>query len=163
SIRRASSSCSVLTATRESSQQDPGGAPEAEHAVAVAEEHGAGIALAAVLAERPADDDAGLAHGRRVGDTCVEPSEDADAAVEVRVDRERAGAVECGPDELRPSGLLPGREPDRGDALAADGSPPQAQRVAGLPRRPADEAVWKRMLGIVRRRSGAFRREPEHR
>src|SRR5207253_5950633 len=65
SIRRASRALCVSTATAGSSQEDPRRAPDAEQAAALAEERGAGVALAAVFAERPADDHAPPAFARR--------------------------------------------------------------------------------------------------
>src|SRR5205085_3240423 len=122
---------------------------ETEQPAAASEERGAGELLAPFAPfERPPHDDALLGGlGHRL-DVRVQAPEDADAALEARVDGERALAVERRPHELAAARLLDRRDPRRGDAAAPDPRRPQAQRVAHLASRTADEAARERTRRI---------------
>src|SRR5207247_3973090 len=111
-----------------------------------------GVELAAVFAERPADDDASLPHFRDALDVRSQPPQERVAAPD-RLARVRAGAVERRPDELR-TAEVGRRHPRCRDKIGVAYRPREdSQAVAFGAISPADEAVRKRARPIARRKA----------
>lgn len=108
------------------------------------------VKLATLLTERPGDHDAAFPSPGQLVDRDGEPAENGFSSLG-KADRDCAGAIERGPDEL---GCDLCRDPRARKAAVAKWAGKDAQAVAGLPLGPAHEAGRERVLFEARIREG---------